>query len=92
MDFDFDPQKDARNRILHGVSLTFAMALEWETALVWPDLRRDYGELRQCALAYLEDRLYFVAFTDRVSEVRRIISLRKANRRELKRYVQYTED
>ena len=38
------------------------------------------------ALAPLSDRLYVVAFVDRDS-LRRIISLRKANRREVNHYV-----
>ncbi len=39
------------------------------------------------ALAPKIDTLYYVAFVDR-GEVRRIISLRRANRREVKRYVE----
>lgn len=64
-----------------------AAALEWDTALAWPDQRRDYGEPRTCALALLKSRLYFTAFVDRDGE-RRIISLRKANAREVERYAE----
>lgn len=53
-------------------------------------MRRDYGEPRQCALALLEIRLFFVAFVDRVDE-RRIISLRKANNREKMRYAKVSD-
>ena len=53
---------------------------------MWIDLRRDYGEERQCALVPKGQRLYFVAFVDR-DDVRRVISLRKANEREVKHYV-----
>lgn len=52
-----------------------------------PDDRRAYGELRQVALAPMEDRLWVVVFTDR-PEGRRVISLRKANLREYRRYEQ----
>jgi uncharacterized protein len=53
--------------------------------VVWPDVRCEYGETRMAAIAYIGLRLYYVAFVDR-AEVRCIISLRKANQREVKRY------
>ncbi|WP_089418028.1 BrnT family toxin [Vitreoscilla filiformis] len=86
MNFRFDLTKDAANIAKHGVSLALAAQLEWDSALVWPDTRRDYGEPRQSALVLMGVRLFFVAFVDR-PEGRRIISLRKANSREVNRYV-----
>jgi uncharacterized protein len=82
-----DPRKDAENLQRHGVSLTFAAALDWDTALVWIDDRFDYAELRMIALAHESSTLYYIAFVDRGDE-RRIISLRRATRREVKHYVQ----
>ncbi|HEX4889919.1 MAG TPA: BrnT family toxin [Alphaproteobacteria bacterium] len=81
----FDPAKDASNIVKHGVSLAEAGRLEWDTALTWPDARKDYGEHRLSALVLMRDRLFFVAFVDR-AEGRRIISLRKANKREVLKY------
>ena len=86
MQIEFDPGKDASNAAKHGVSLALAAQLDWEQALIWMDARADYGEMRMIALVPIADRLYFVAFVDRDS-VRRIISLRKANRREVNHYV-----
>jgi uncharacterized DUF497 family protein len=86
MKVEFDSVKDASNLAKHGVSLALAEALEWETALVWADTRHEYGELRMIALAPQTGALYYVAFVDR-GEARRIISLRRANRREVKHYV-----
>ena len=85
MDITFDPAKDASNKTKHGVSLALAARIEWETAVTYIDTRRDYGETRLNALGYLGRRLYFVAFADRDGQ-RRVISLRKANRREINRY------
>lgn len=91
MRFDFDPTKDRQNTEKHGLSLGLAASLDWEDALLWIDSRKDYGENRVLALAPKTGVLYYVAFVDR-GEVRRIISLRRANRREVKRYVQAVEE
>jgi uncharacterized protein len=84
---EFDPAKDEANQAKHGVSLALAAELDWEAALVWFDARFDYDELRMIALAPKTEILYYVAFVDR-GQARRIISLRRANRREVKHYVQ----
>lgn len=60
--------------------------LDWESAQLWLDTRKEYGEIRIIALALIKTRLFYVVFTDRGGH-RRIISLRKANAREVKRYV-----
>ncbi|HEY9193879.1 MAG TPA: BrnT family toxin [Methyloversatilis sp.] len=87
MQIEFDPDKDTSNLSKHGVSLVLASELDWEAALVWVDERFEYGETRMIALAPNAGILYCVAFVDR-GEARRIISLRRANRREVKRYVE----
>ena len=86
-----DPAKDAANQEKHGVSLAEANAFEWADALIWPDKRREYGEPRMVALGYIGMRIMVVVFVDRPPEKpteRRIISLRKANSREVNRYAQ----
>jgi uncharacterized DUF497 family protein len=87
MRVEFDPAKDAANLAKHVVSFALAAELDWEAALVWVDNRFEYDELRMIALAPKTSILYYVAFVER-GEVRRPISLRRANRREVKRYVQ----
>ncbi len=86
----FDPLKDATNQQKHGVSLALAAnGLEWDSLIYQPDTRRDYGESRQIGYAIAGDRLYCVVFVDRPSDMpteRRIISLRKANSREVRNY------
>ena len=90
MRFESDPTKDQLNLDKHGVSLGLASDLDWDAALLWIDDRREYGETRILALAPWTSILYYVAFVDR-SNVRRVISLRRANRREVRRYVQVFE-
>ncbi len=87
MKTEFDPAKDATNREKHGVSLASAGELDWEAALVWVDERLEYNEMRMIALAPRTGILYYVAFVER-RETRRIISLRRANRREVRHYVE----
>jgi len=87
MRVEFDPAKDEANVAKHGVSLALATKLDWDAALVWLDERFDYDELRMIALAPEMDTLYYVAFVDR-GNIRRIISLRRAERREVKHYVE----
>jgi uncharacterized DUF497 family protein len=64
---------------------------EWDSALIAPDGRRDYGELRYTAFGLIGDCLFNLVFTPRAGRVR-VISLRRANRREVRRYVEQTQD
>ena len=85
------PSKDAANLAKHGFSLLDAEDFEWDTAVMWPDMRRNYDEARMVALGYIGLRIMSVVFVDRPQEEpteRRIISLRKANSREVKRYAE----
>jgi uncharacterized protein (DUF4415 family) len=67
--------------------MALADGLDWDASLVWVDERYAYGELRMIALAPETGILYYVAFVER-GEARRIISLRRANRRDVKHYVE----
>lgn len=89
MSIQFDQAKDAKNTQKHGVSVAVAAAagFEWMDAVTWPDQRQDYGEERIAGIGYIGDRLFYVVFVVR-GEERRIISLRKANQREVKRYAE----
>ncbi len=87
MNIEFDPAKDVANIEKHGISLQCASDLEWDDAIYWIDLRQQYGEQRTSAIGYIGNRLHFVAFVDR-DQARRIISLRKANKREMRRYAE----
>jgi uncharacterized protein len=85
----YDPQKSTLNLDKHGVSLELANAIDWDFALVKPDTRKDYGESRMIGYAPIQDRLYNIVFVDR-GAYRRIISLRKANSREVEYYESQT--
>ncbi|GAB1368700.1 BrnT family toxin [Azonexus hydrophilus] len=85
MNYEHDPKKLAENVAKHGVWFHEAEGFEWETAVVRVDDRRPYGETRFEATGYVGFRLYVMIFCLRDTVVR-IISLRKANSREVKRY------
>ena len=87
MRIEFDPAKEKLNVVRHGLSLGFAKKLAWDEALVWVDERFEYDELRIIGLVPEGSRLYYVAFVDR-GGMRRVISLRFAERREVKHYVE----
>lgn len=84
MKFEWDAAKAASNLAKHGVSFDIAPELDWGNALVVRQIIR--GEERNAALVPLGDRLHFCAYVAR-EDVYRIISLRKANRRGVWRYV-----
>ena len=83
--YEFDTNKDFSNRAKHGVSFAEVEAFEWDSALVRQDMRKTYSEPRFQALGYLNERLYVMVFCFRGDTVR-VISLRKANLREVNDY------
>ena len=85
MEFEWDEEKDAQNRAKHGAGLGDAARLEWGKTQSFPDMRKDYGEVRQVATVPLEGRLNVCIFTMR-STTLHVISLRKANRMERRDY------
>lgn len=87
MEFEWDADKDARNRSQKGIGLSDAARLDWYAAVREVDERRDYGEVRVRAYVTMERRLYVCVYTMR-GTVLRVISLRKANSREERRYEQ----
>ncbi|MBA5690252.1 BrnT family toxin [Rugamonas apoptosis] len=73
------------NRSKHGISRIDANAFDWDTAPYWVDRRRDYQEPRMCALGRIAGRVHVAVFVVRAGTLR-MISLRKANPREERRY------
>ena len=84
-DFEFDATKDVSNLAKHGLSLALIRRAVWPPDLVAEDNRRDYGETRWYGFVRLDGRIHVTIFTIRGSVVR-VISLRKANLREVRRY------
>ena len=87
MHYEFDPVKDDSNFKKHGLRLSDAENFDWETASVLEDGRRAYAERRYEAKGYVGERLCVMVFCLRANAVR-VISLRKANLREVKSYAE----
>ncbi len=84
MEYEWDEAKRQENVAKHGgVDFSDMEAFMWETAAIQSSPR--YSEARHVALGYIGDRLHHVVYTVRGDKYR-IISLRKANPRERRRY------
>lgn len=88
MRFEFDPAKSAKNERERGLPFAAAAFLFDGPRLEWEDRRKDYGEIRFNTLGEIEGRVFCASFTRR-GEAVRIISFRKANARETRRYREY---
>ncbi len=85
MKIEWDEAKNQQNIAKHGVGFEMVIECDWDEAVIDDDLRQDYGESRYTALVPLNGRIHQVAFTVR-NEHLRIISFRKANKRERRGY------
>ncbi len=89
MQITCDPAKNMRNIEERGLSFDLAADFCFETAVFWIDDREKYSEVRVSSLGLLDGRVYSLVFTETGDGIR-VISFRKANKREAKRYEQET--
>ena len=87
MNFEYDPNKNTKNIERHQISFDDVAKFDFDNAYIIKDTRKDYGEQRFIAIGFIDNRLYVLCFVIR-NGIYRIISLRKANRREVIRYEQ----
>jgi uncharacterized protein len=81
MEIEFDSKKDRANVAKHGISLAAAELMFLGPVPEFVDDRAEYGEERIVAQGFIAGRLFVCVYTWR-RDVRRVISLRKATRRE----------
>ena len=79
--WDWDEPKRQATLLLRGLDFAMVERMDLDLAEVSLDDRKDYGEVRLQARGLIDGRLYVIAFTQR-GENLRLISLRKANKRE----------
>ena len=86
MRFEWDDLKASQNLAKHGVPFEYALRVFLDVRRVdFEDTRRKYGEERRITLGIIDDRLHVVTYTLRQESIR-LISARKANARERRRY------
>ena len=86
LEFEWDDDKDDINRCKHGVALEDGIPVFGDSKrLTKVDDRFDYQETRYETIGLIDKRVYVVIYTMRESVIR-IISVRKANKREQTRY------
>jgi len=85
MIYEWDEAKNRSNFAKHGLDFEDAEEVFTGPCVTFEDSRFDYGEERLITLGLLAGRVVIIAHAQR-GEATRIISMRKANRREQKIY------
>jgi uncharacterized protein len=92
MDFEWDPAKADANLAKHEIDFEDAITVFDDPSLIAePDPREYRGEIRYRALGSVENRILLVCYTMRGDRCR-IISARRASRRERQVYSLQTRD
>ena len=89
--FIWDKAKRKTNLSKHGIDFESIWDFDWPHAVATIDVRKEYGETRYIAFALLNNRLHCCVYTQS-DNIKRIISLRKANQKEIIFYEQTTDD
>ncbi|WP_213778635.1 BrnT family toxin [Caballeronia sp. dw_276] len=87
MPISYNALKNETNIRERGLSFEAVRDLDLTKALIVEDIRKVYEERRFQVFGLIEGRLHMLVFTPRGGKMH-VISLRKANPREIKRYEQ----
>jgi uncharacterized DUF497 family protein len=85
MRYEWDDDKAESNLAKHGVAFSDVVRFDWSDVDEIDDKRFDYGETRTNVVGFLDGRLHVLLYTPR-DGAKRLITLRKANPREVLRY------
>ena len=85
MNIEFDPEKRATTLLHRGLDMADAALVLAAKNITFEDVRNNYGEERYITIGLIEKRMVYIAWTPRDGAYR-IISMRKANEREQKKY------
>jgi uncharacterized protein len=89
MQFEWDDAKNLENIRKHKIDFADVPKMFDSTMLIELDNRFDYGEERLRGIGFLGNGVAVVIWTERQSDIIRIISARRANRYERQRFEQY---
>ena len=82
MQFDWDVKKNLLNIKKHGLDFEDAKELFTYPLYKFEDTRFNYGEKRFVGFGYVSGKLMNIVYTERLPNIIRIISFRRANSRE----------
>lgn len=86
MRLTFDSAKRASTLAERGLDFACASEIFEGVTVTTEDRRLNYGEYRYVTIGYLDTRVVVVVWTPR-GRARRIISMRKANEREIAKFI-----
>jgi uncharacterized DUF497 family protein len=89
MQFEWDEAKNLENIRNHEIDFVDVPEMFKGSMLIELDERFDYDEDRWIGIGFLGNGIAIVVWTERQSDVIRVISARRANRHERKRFEQY---
>lgn len=81
----YDPKKNEKNIAKRGLSFDRVADFDFATAVRSIDARKEYGEVRIVEVGYLDQRLHVLCYVQIDADIR-VISFRKANDREVRKY------
>ncbi len=88
MRFEWDEEKNKTNVRNHKIDFADAPLIFNSPMFIELDERKDYGEDRWIGIGFLRNIVVVIVFTERRPDTIRVISVRKANKHERKRYEQ----
>ena len=88
MEFEWDEKKNQSNIEKHGIDFNYAKNIFNSIRVTAIDARKDYGEIRKISIGKIDSQICVVVYTERESIIR-IISARKANQRERRRFYEF---
>ena len=92
MHFEWVEEKNRLNIEKHGIDFADAVDIFNHPLLTALDSRKDYGEDRWQAIGWMHTVVGVDIYTERVGDVTRVISARKATRQEVKSYEKIIQD
>jgi uncharacterized protein len=92
LQLEWDNVKARANLRKHGLDFLDAAELFTGALYTAPDLRHDYGEDRWTGIGQIKGRTVVITFSQPGINTVRVISLRKATRRERREYEKIIED
>ncbi len=92
MKFEWDENKNALNIQKHGIDFNDAIDVFNHILLTMEDTSEVYGEARWLSIGWLKAFVGVVIYTEQIDDTIRIISARKATKREVRRYEESLQD